>query len=85
MGGGKAGRKGIVRISTTMMMMMMIDQCFAQILLHRITQWEKNRNQTRCFRHHHHHFTYLAQSRFVGEEVYYSGIYIPFTPHVLED
>lgn len=38
MGGGKAGRKGIVRISTTMMMMMMIDQCFAQILLHRIAQ-----------------------------------------------
>lgn len=40
MGGGKAGRKGIVRISTTMMMMM-IDQYFAQILLHRIAQQEK--------------------------------------------
>lgn len=35
MGGGKAGREGIVRISTTMMMMKMI---FAQILLHCIAQ-----------------------------------------------
>lgn len=41
MGGGKAGREGIVRISTTMMMMMMIDQCFSRFLLRRIAQWEK--------------------------------------------
>lgn len=76
MGGGKAGRKGIVRISTTTMMMMKMVFCSDFVASYRTMR--KNRNQTRCFRHHHHHFTYLAQSRFVGEEVYYSGIHIPF-------
>lgn len=95
MGGGKAGRKGGREGGHRTHQHYDDDDdggddglfFFAQILLHRIAQWEKIRNQTRCFRyhHHHHHFTHLASSRLVGEEVYYSGIYIPFTPYVLDD
>lgn len=63
MGGGKVGREGgregIVRISTTMMMMKKKMIFCSDFVASYRTMEKKNRNRTRCFGHHHHHFTQL--------------------------